>query len=66
MPERWVDALAVAGDPDECCRKIQALLDAGSDHVALFPTPAENADRTVAALAAHVLPRFADDAENPS
>jgi alkanesulfonate monooxygenase SsuD/methylene tetrahydromethanopterin reductase-like flavin-dependent oxidoreductase (luciferase family) len=64
MPERWVDDLAVAGDPDECSRKIQALLDAGSDHVALFPTPAENADRTVAALAAHVLPRFAD--ETPS
>jgi alkanesulfonate monooxygenase SsuD/methylene tetrahydromethanopterin reductase-like flavin-dependent oxidoreductase (luciferase family) len=60
MPEQWVDDLAVAGDPDECSRKIQALLDAGSDHVALFPTPAENAEQTVAALAAHVLPRFAD------
>ena len=58
MPDRWVDDLAVAGDPDECCRKIQALLDAGSDHVALFPTPAENAQQTLAALAASVLPRF--------
>lgn len=60
MPEHWVDDLAVAGDPDECSRKIQALLDAGSDHVALFPTPAENAQATLAALAASVLPRFAD------
>jgi 5,10-methylenetetrahydromethanopterin reductase len=60
MPEQWVDDLAVAGDPDECSRKIQALLDAGSDHVALFPTPAENAQQTLAALAAHVLPRFDD------
>jgi alkanesulfonate monooxygenase SsuD/methylene tetrahydromethanopterin reductase-like flavin-dependent oxidoreductase (luciferase family) len=58
MPEHWVDDLAVAGDPDECSRKIRALLDAGSDHVALFPTPAENAQQTLAALAAHVLPRF--------
>lgn len=66
MPERWVDDLAVAGDPDECSRKIQALLDAGSDHVALFPTPAENAARTVAVLADHVLPRFSDAAQNPS
>jgi alkanesulfonate monooxygenase SsuD/methylene tetrahydromethanopterin reductase-like flavin-dependent oxidoreductase (luciferase family) len=60
MPDKWVDDLAVAGDPDECSRKIQTLLDAGSDHVALFPTPAENAQRTASALATHVLPRFAE------
>jgi alkanesulfonate monooxygenase SsuD/methylene tetrahydromethanopterin reductase-like flavin-dependent oxidoreductase (luciferase family) len=64
MPEAWVDDLAVAGDPDECSRKIQTLLDAGSDHVALFPTPAENAQRTVASLAASVLPRFAEAPAN--
>jgi alkanesulfonate monooxygenase SsuD/methylene tetrahydromethanopterin reductase-like flavin-dependent oxidoreductase (luciferase family) len=66
MPEQWIDDLAVAGDPEECCRRIQGLLDAGSDHVALFPTPAENSPATLAAMAAHVLPRFADAAENPS
>ena len=66
IPDQWVDDLAVAGDPDECSRKIQTLIDAGSDHVALFPTPAENAQRTLAALAAHVLPRFAEATENPS
>jgi alkanesulfonate monooxygenase SsuD/methylene tetrahydromethanopterin reductase-like flavin-dependent oxidoreductase (luciferase family) len=65
MPEQWVDDLAVAGNPDECTRKIQALLDGGSDHVALFPTPAENAQQTLATLAATVLPRF-DDAATSS
>jgi 5,10-methylenetetrahydromethanopterin reductase len=64
MSDQWVDDLAVAGDPDECGRKIRTLLDAGSDHVALFPTPAESAQRTLATLAASVLPRFADPAEN--
>lgn len=58
MPEEWVDDLAVAGDADECARTIQALLDAGSDHVALFPTPAEKAAETVTVLANHVLPRL--------
>ena len=62
MPDHWVDDLAVAGDPDECARKIQQLLDAGSDRVALFPTPAENAQATVSALAAHVLPRLSNSA----
>lgn len=65
MPDRWVDDLAVAGNPEECGRKIQALLDAGSDHVALFPTPAANAQRTLTALATHLLPRFDDAAVRP-
>ena len=58
MPEAWVEDLAVAGSPDECTAKIRALLEAGSDRVALFPTPAENAEATVRALATHVLPQF--------
>ncbi|MGH3360285.1 MAG: LLM class flavin-dependent oxidoreductase [Nocardioidaceae bacterium] len=64
MPDRWVDDLAVAGSPAQCTDKIRALLDAGSDRVALFPTPAENARSTVAALAGQVLPQFdvSDDA----
>jgi alkanesulfonate monooxygenase SsuD/methylene tetrahydromethanopterin reductase-like flavin-dependent oxidoreductase (luciferase family) len=65
MPDQWVEDLAVAGDPDECSRKIQALLDAGSDRVALFPTPAESAQQTLATLATRVLPRFDRAAENP-
>lgn len=60
MPDQWVEDLAVAGDPGECVDRIRALLDAGSDRVALFPTPAENARQTVTALASDVLPHFAD------
>ena len=37
MPDRWLDDLAVAGEPDECAEKIRRLLDAGSDSVVLFP-----------------------------
>lgn len=64
MPDQWLEDLAVAGTPEECAAKIRALLDAGSDRVALFPTPAHSARATVAALARHVLPQFdvADDA----
>lgn len=57
MPDVWVEDLAVAGDPDECARKIERLIDAGSDQVALFPTPAEHADHTIDLLARHVLPQ---------
>lgn len=56
MPDAWVDDLAVAGDPDECAKRIDRLFSAGSDHVALFPTPAEQAERTVDLLATQVLP----------
>lgn len=58
MPDAWVDDLAVAGDPDECAMKIQRLLKAGSDRVALFPTPADHADQTIALLAQDVLPQI--------
>jgi 5,10-methylenetetrahydromethanopterin reductase len=57
MPDAWVEDLAVAGDPDECVGKIERLLEAGSDQVALFPTPAEHADQTIDLLAAQVLPQ---------
>ena len=59
MPEQWVDDLAVAGDPDECVAKIQALLDAGSDSVQLFPFPPERAIETLRYTASEVLPRLA-------
>jgi alkanesulfonate monooxygenase SsuD/methylene tetrahydromethanopterin reductase-like flavin-dependent oxidoreductase (luciferase family) len=59
MPDSWVDDLAVAGTPQECIRRIGDLLAAGSDQVALFPTPAEQADQTIDLLARHVLPQIA-------
>lgn len=59
MPDAWVDDLAVAGTPAECVSRINDLLAAGSDQVALFPTPAEHADHTMDLLGRHVLPQVA-------
>jgi alkanesulfonate monooxygenase SsuD/methylene tetrahydromethanopterin reductase-like flavin-dependent oxidoreductase (luciferase family) len=44
MPDQWVEDLAVAGTPAECAVKIDRLLDAGADAVALFPCPSERAE----------------------
>lgn len=57
MPERWIDDLAVAGEPDECAEKIRRLLDAGSDSVVLFPLAGEDPEAIVRAAAADVLPK---------
>jgi 5,10-methylenetetrahydromethanopterin reductase len=57
MPERWIDDLAVAGEPDECAEKIRRLLDAGSDSVALFPLAGEAPETIIRAVADDVLPR---------
>jgi alkanesulfonate monooxygenase SsuD/methylene tetrahydromethanopterin reductase-like flavin-dependent oxidoreductase (luciferase family) len=65
MPDAWVEDLAVAGDPDECIRQIERLIEAGSDQVALFPTPAEHADHTIDLVARHVLPHV-DPRQMPS
>lgn len=56
LPAAWVEELAVAGDPGECAAKIQALLDAGSDTVELFPAPPEDATGGIALAAERVLP----------
>jgi alkanesulfonate monooxygenase SsuD/methylene tetrahydromethanopterin reductase-like flavin-dependent oxidoreductase (luciferase family) len=58
MPDAWVEDLVVAGDPEECAAKIQRLLDAGADSVALFPMPVERAAEVVELTAAEVLPRL--------
>ena len=57
MPDRWIDDLAVAGEPDECAEKIRGLLDAGSDCVALFPLAGDDPETIVRTVAADVLPR---------
>ena len=59
MPARWLDDLAVAGEPDECAEKIRRLLDAGSDSVALFPLGGAEPDAVVRAAADDVLPKVA-------
>jgi alkanesulfonate monooxygenase SsuD/methylene tetrahydromethanopterin reductase-like flavin-dependent oxidoreductase (luciferase family) len=56
MPEDWVERLTVAGTPDEVRGKIGALLEAGADSVALFPSPGDRADEILELTAAEVLP----------
>jgi len=43
MPARWLEDLAVAGDPEECAEKIRRLGRAGADSVVLLPAPVERA-----------------------
>jgi alkanesulfonate monooxygenase SsuD/methylene tetrahydromethanopterin reductase-like flavin-dependent oxidoreductase (luciferase family) len=58
MPDRWMEDLVIAGDPDECAAKVQRLLDAGSDSVALFPVPVDRTFEIVEATARDVLPKL--------
>ncbi|HKY46482.1 MAG TPA: LLM class flavin-dependent oxidoreductase [Acidimicrobiia bacterium] len=56
--DEWVDDLAIAGSPTEVLAKIQNLIDAGADSVALFPTPAERAAEIIELTAGEVLSRM--------
>lgn len=58
IPDRWVDDLAVAGDPEECAARLRALLDAGSDSIGLWLFPLERAEEVARLLAAEVFPRL--------
>lgn len=58
IPDRWLDEVAIAGEPAHCAARVQELLDAGSDAVGLWLFPADRAEE-VAELTAHeVLPRL--------
>lgn len=59
MPDEWIDDLVIAGDADECAARIQALLDAGADSVALFPVPDERNEAILERTARDVMPKFA-------
>jgi alkanesulfonate monooxygenase SsuD/methylene tetrahydromethanopterin reductase-like flavin-dependent oxidoreductase (luciferase family) len=59
LPDQWVEDLTVAGDPDECAVKIQRLLDAGSDVVCLWPSPATGMREVLDLTAREVLPALA-------
>jgi alkanesulfonate monooxygenase SsuD/methylene tetrahydromethanopterin reductase-like flavin-dependent oxidoreductase (luciferase family) len=56
MPDEWLDAFAVAGDPSECAAKIDALRAAGATSVVLVPTPSTEGTRLVGEAAQSVLP----------
>jgi 5,10-methylenetetrahydromethanopterin reductase len=58
MPNRWIDDLAVAGDPDECAEKLRALIDAGSDSVGLWLFPVDEGERIARLAASEVLNRL--------
>jgi alkanesulfonate monooxygenase SsuD/methylene tetrahydromethanopterin reductase-like flavin-dependent oxidoreductase (luciferase family) len=56
MPRELVDALTIAGTPDEVRGRIHKLFDAGADSVALFATPVERAEEIIDLTAREVLP----------
>lgn len=58
MARELVDALTIAGTPDEVRGKIHELFDAGADSVALFPTPVERAEEIIDLTARVVLPHL--------
>jgi 5,10-methylenetetrahydromethanopterin reductase len=58
MPDRWVEDLAVAGNPEEGAEKIRRLLQAGANSVVLFPVPHERARLTVELAGTQILPRL--------
>jgi alkanesulfonate monooxygenase SsuD/methylene tetrahydromethanopterin reductase-like flavin-dependent oxidoreductase (luciferase family) len=58
MPESWVEALTIAGTPDEVVGKIETLRRAGADSVCLFPATGEGVTDTIALTAEEVLPRL--------
>lgn len=58
MPEAWLDWLVVAGEPEECVERIQALLDTGATSVALTFIPVETAQAQIELAAAEILPKF--------
>ena len=58
IPERWVDDLAIAGDPAECAGRLQRLFDAGSDSIGLWLFPTARATEILELTARDVLPRL--------
>lgn len=58
MKDAWIDDLAVVGTPGECAERIQALLEAGSDSVVLFPVPPEDATGVIEVAARDIFPRL--------
>ncbi len=62
MPDRWIEDLAIAGDPATCAERIRAYHEAGAHSVALFPMPSDDTERLVEVTASEVLPRISSGA----
>jgi alkanesulfonate monooxygenase SsuD/methylene tetrahydromethanopterin reductase-like flavin-dependent oxidoreductase (luciferase family) len=58
IPDRWVDDLSVAGDPDECVEKIRRYREAGADSVVLCLPPSDESDARMRLAAAEILPKI--------
>ncbi|MCD5314501.1 LLM class flavin-dependent oxidoreductase [Kineosporia babensis] len=58
LPSGWVDAFTVCGNPADCIKRIQELLDAGATSVVLAPFPAEANDEILQLTAAQILPHW--------
>lgn len=56
MPDEWLDALTVAGDPAHCARRIDDLFEAGADSVILMPVRTDDVRATLQEAADRVLP----------
>lgn len=57
MPDQWLKDLAVVGTPEQCASKIQRMLDAGADSVALFPVSPGDLAQTIRDAASEILLR---------
>jgi 5,10-methylenetetrahydromethanopterin reductase len=58
LADSVIDAFAIAGEPDECCEKLQRLADAGVTGFILFEIPGHLVTQLVSAAAKHILPKF--------
>lgn len=58
MPEEWVDTMTTSGTPDEVRTKLETLLSAGADSVALVPAQSDRLEETIELTAAEVIGAF--------
>lgn len=57
LPDRWVEELTVSGTPAQCAERIDALVEAGSDAVVLFPVPFDRSREMAERAGREVIPR---------
>lgn len=61
MPDSWLDDFAVIGDADECAASLQKFFDAGSDAIAIIPSPGQPMEETLRWIGEEVAPRLVPD-----
>lgn len=57
IPDAWIDALTVAGTPEQCRAKLEALAEAGADAIALCFPPDQPIEAMIERVAHEVLGR---------